>query len=131
MGFKEDLERILQSIERTSTRIWLFSATMGHEVGRVANTYLHEPQQAQVNRKEMLSETVEQFFYPTRESDKAEVLCKVIENADDFYGLVFCQTKSLVSDLTSFLNGRNYKVDCLHGDKSQNEREKTMRAFRD
>jgi len=131
MGFKDELEKILESVNRKTSHIWLFSATMGSDVRRVASHYLSDPKQVQVNRVEMLSNTVQQIFYPTRESDKAEVLCKVIENADDFYGLIFCQTKSLVSDLTTFLTSRGYKVDSLHGDKDQRSRERTMQAFRD
>jgi ATP-dependent RNA helicase DeaD len=84
-----------------------------------------------VNQTEMLSNTVEQIFYTVRESDKPEILCKVVEAADDFYGLVFCQTKALVAELTEYLAGRGVKVDCLHGDKSQDDRERTMRAFRE
>lgn len=130
MGFKEDLETILEASPRETSNIWLFSATMSKEVRRVADTYLRSPQQVQVNRTEMLSTTVEQLYYPARESDKPEILCKLIEAAEDFYGLVFCQTKSLVTDLSQYLSSRGYKVDCLHGDKSQNERERTMQAFR-
>ncbi|MCB0351084.1 MAG: DEAD/DEAH box helicase [Bdellovibrionales bacterium] len=130
MGFKEDLEKILEASPRETSNIWLFSATMSREVRRVADTYLVKPQQVQVNRTEMLSQTVEQVYYRARESDKPEVLCKLIEAADDFYGLVFCQTKALVTDLSQYLTSRGYKVDCLHGDKSQNERERTMQAFR-
>jgi len=131
MGFKEDLETILKATPREKSHIWLFSATMSKEVRRVADTYLRKPWHAHANRAEMLSTTVEQVFYPVRESDKPEVLCKLIESADDFYGLVFCQTKALVKDVTQYLQGRGYKVDCLHGDKTQNDREATMKAFRD
>ncbi len=131
MGFKEDLEKILRSTPRESSHIWLFSATMSGQVRRVADTYLRKPVMAQVNRTEMLSSTVEQIYYIVRESDKPEILCKLIELADNFYGLVFCQTKSLVMDLTQYLLDKGYKVDCLHGDKSQDDRERTMRAFRD
>jgi len=131
MGFKEDLATILESIPREKSQIWLFSATMSREVRRVADDYLRNPQQVQVNRTEMLSDTVKQFYYFTRESDKPEILCKLIESADDFYGLVFCQTKMLVSNLGLYLNGRGYKVDTLHGDKDQKEREHTMRQFRE
>jgi ATP-dependent RNA helicase DeaD len=131
MGFKDELEMLLKAIPRDSSHIWLFSATMDKDVRRVADTYLQKPQFVQANRKEMLSTTVEQFFYPTRESDKPEILCKIIEAADDFYGLIFCQTKSLVTDLTNYLISRKYLVDSLHGDKSQHERERTMQAFRD
>lgn len=131
MGFKEELETILQAADRETSQIWLFSATMDKEVRRVADTYLQKPKFVQVNRTEMLSTTVEQVYYPSRESDKPEILCKIIEAADDFYGVIFCQTKTLVVDLCHYLSGRGYKVDSLHGDKTQNEREKTMQAFRD
>jgi ATP-dependent RNA helicase DeaD len=131
MGFKEDLEKILQATPRETSHIWLFSATMSKEVRRVADTYLRKPKHAQVNKTEVLSATVSQIFYPARESDKPELVCKLIEAADDFYGLVFCQTKALVMDLTEYLTGRNYKVDSLHGDKTQQDRERTMRAFRE
>ena len=78
----------------------------------------------------MLSTTVEQLYYLTRESNKLDVLGKLIDAADDFYGIIFCQTKALVMDLTEALNGRGYKTDCLHGDKNQSAREHTMQAFR-
>jgi ATP-dependent RNA helicase DeaD len=131
MGFKEDLEKILAAVPRENSRIWLFSATMSRDVRKVADKFLRQPKQVQVNRTEMLPSTVEQYYYLTHEANKPEVLCKLIDAAQDFYGLVFCQTKSLVSDLTQYLNERSYKVDCLHGDKDQKSRERTMQAFRD
>jgi ATP-dependent RNA helicase DeaD len=131
MGFKEDLEKILKATPRAHSHIWLFSATMSKEVRRVADLYLRHPKQVQVNRVEMLSTTVEQIYYPSRESDKPEILCKLIESVDEFYGLVFCQTKALVMDVALYMQGRGYKVDSLHGDKTQNDRDRTMKAFRE
>lgn len=131
MGFKEDLEAILNGTSREESNIWLFSATMDRGVTKVADEYLRNAKQVQVNRKEVLSTTVEQIYFRARESDKPEILCKIIEAADDFYGIVFCQTKALVVDLTRYLTNRGYKVDCLHGDKDQKSREHTMQAFRD
>lgn len=131
MGFKDELEKILEASPEDSSQIWLFSATLSKEVRRVASKYLTNPAQVQVNKTEMLSNQVEQLYYMSRESDKPEILCKLIEAADDFYGLIFCQTKSLVTDLTQYLSSRGYQVDSLHGDKTQNDRERTMQAFRD
>ncbi len=131
MGFKEDLEKILQATPRSTGNIWLFSATMSKEVRRVADTYLRNPKQAQVNRTEVFSATVDQIWFPAREADKPNMVCTLVEAADDFYGLVFCQTKALVMDLAEYLAGRGYRVDSLHGDKTQNDRERTMRAFRE
>ncbi len=131
MGFKDEIDTILGSVDRETANIWLFSATMSSEVRRVADKYLTKPQMVQSNKKEMLSATVNQLYYVTRESNKPEILCKLIEAAEDFYGVIFCQTKSLVADLSQYLVDRGYKVDCLHGDKDQRSREKTMQSFRD
>lgn len=131
MGFREDLETILKATSNETSNIWLFSATMSKEVRKVADKYLKKPKLVQVNRTEMLSSTVEQVYYRMKESDKPEILSRIIESVDDFYGLVFCQTKAMVTDLTQFLIERGLKVDCLHGDKDQKSREKTMQAFRD
>lgn len=131
MGFKDELEAILKAAPRSTCNIWLFSATMNREVRRVADTYLNTPKQVQSNKTEMLSTTVKQIYYQTKESNKPEVLCKLIDAADDFYGIIFCQTRLLTIDLTRYLTDRGYKVDCLHGDKDQKSRERTMQSFRD
>jgi ATP-dependent RNA helicase DeaD len=131
MGFRDELESVMKSIPEEQRNIWFFSATMDKQVSRVVDTYLKNPKQVQINRKEVLSATIKQYFYPVRESDKPEILCKLIESADEFYGIIFCQTKQMVSDLTNYLNDRGYRVDCLHGDKTQSAREQTMQSFRD
>ncbi len=131
MGFKEDLEFILGHVPPGMSNTWLFSATMSPGVRKVADEYLRQPQQVQVNRTEMLPATIEQLYFCTQESNKPEILCKLIESADAFYGIIFCQTKSLVIDLTQYLRGRSYSVDCLHGDMDQSARERVMKSFRD
>lgn len=131
MGFKEDLELILQGAPREKCNFWFFTATMDRNVRRVAEVHLKNPKQVQVNKTEVLSTTVEQIYYPTKEGNKPEILCKIVDAADGFYGLVFCQTKELVKNLTQFLIEKGYKADCLHGDKDQNARERTMAGFRD
>ncbi|HMN69064.1 MAG TPA: DEAD/DEAH box helicase [Bdellovibrionales bacterium] len=130
MGFREDMETILSNVPEESRRTWLFSAPMSPSVRKVADEFLTDPQQVQVNRSEMLSSTVEQYYYMTQEKNKPEILCKLIDSADDFYGVIFCQTKNLVVDLTRYLNERGYKADSLHGDKTQAAREMTLADFR-
>ncbi|MEK6556367.1 MAG: DEAD/DEAH box helicase [Bdellovibrionota bacterium] len=131
MGFREDMETIIAAVKNEDRKTWLFSATMSAPVRKVADKFLKNPKQVQVNRTETLSSTVEQKFYMTQEKNKPEVLCKLIDAAEDFYGVVFCQTKSLVVDLTRYLNERNYKADSLHGDMSQPARESAIAAFRE
>lgn len=129
MGFKEEIDRVVEMLDGANT--WLFSATMSPEVRRVVNSSLHNPVTVQVSKPNTLATGVEQYFYRVNEPDKPELVCKLIEAADEFYGIIFCQTKALVADLTRFMLDRGYKVDCLHGDMDQNSRERTMQAFRD
>ncbi len=131
MGFKEELDTIVASMPKEESNTWLFSATMSREVLALTRKNLRDPKSVQVNRTEMLSSGVEQYYYRSQEYEKPEMICKLVDAADDFYGLIFCQTKALVADLTSFLADRGYRVDCLHGDKDQTSREHTMQAFRD
>jgi ATP-dependent RNA helicase DeaD len=100
-------------------------------VQHVADNYLKNPQRVQINKTEVLSSTVEQIYFKTHEYDKPELLCRLVDAADDFYGIVFCQTKALVADVTTFLSGKGYKADCLHGDLDQTARDRVMKAFRD
>ncbi len=130
MGFREAIETILKGVSREQSNFWLFSATMSPQVRKVSEQFLRNPQKVQVNRTEMLSSTVEQYYYMTSEKNKPEVLCKLIDAADDFYGVIFCQTKALVIDLTRYISERGYQVDSLHGDMSQSAREAAMEAFR-
>lgn len=131
MGFQNDLETILTQVPAGQCQTWLFAATMSPEVRKVSEKYLTKPKQVQVNRTEMLSGTVEQVYYATQESNKPEVLCKLIDAASEFYGIVFCQTKALVADLHQYLVQRGYPADCLHGDMDQTSRGRTLRKFRE
>ncbi len=131
MGFKEEIESILERVQQEEKhQTWLFSATMSPEIRKIADQFLDQPEQIQVNKQEGVSKAVKQFFYTVREDEKPEVLQKLIDQAPDFYGLIFCQTKALVVDLTERLRARGYAVDCLHGDMEQDARERTMKAFK-
>jgi ATP-dependent RNA helicase DeaD len=132
MGFRDDMETILKKTVKEERNIWLFSATMSTSVKKVADAFLENAQSVQVNRgAAMLSATVEQTYFMTQEKNKPEILCKIIDAADDFFGLVFCQTKALVVDLQRYLSERGYAVDCLHGDMNQRERDAAMTRFRE
>jgi len=132
MGFKEELERILAAMQKAkqTCKTWLFSATLQPELRRVAERYLKDPVRVHINSTEVLSGTVEQTYYLVNEEDKPEAICRFLAVAEDFYGLIFCQTKVLVSELTNMLRQRGHLADELHGDKSQNEREQTLKRFR-
>ena len=77
-----------------------------------------------------MTDLTEQIYFEVKESDKFEALCRIIDIEDEFYGLVFCRTKNDTSQLAQKLGDRGYSADALHGDLSQQEREKILNKFR-
>ncbi|XGC81961.1 DEAD/DEAH box helicase [Bdellovibrio bacteriovorus] len=137
MGFKEDLETILkathpddQDSHRAACRTWLFSATMSTEVRRISNSYLENPETVQVNKAGGTAETIEQVYYTVKDSYKTEVISRLLQTLPEFYGIIFCQTKMEVAELADILTQRGFPADSLHGDKSQAEREQTLKKFK-
>lgn len=131
MGFREEIEFILKSVnQEVKHQTWLFSATMSRDVRHIADKFLHAPKQVQINQNTGVSTTVSQFFYQVREEAKPHVVEQLIDSISGFYGLIFCQTKALVIELTDYLRRDGYPADCLHGDMSQDARERIMRAFK-
>lgn len=138
MGFKDDLEMILKathkeesSSSRAACKTWLFSATMSSDIRRVADTYLESPATVQINKVGGgVSATVEQVYYTVKNSNKTEVIGRILQTLPQFYGIIFCQTKMEVVELADNLNRRGFMADSLHGDRNQREREVTLKKFR-
>ncbi|MGZ3802305.1 MAG: DEAD/DEAH box helicase [Bdellovibrio sp.] len=137
MGFKEDLETILKATHpedmdsnRAACRTWLFSATMSKEVRRLAEMYLENPETVQVNKSGGTAETIEQVYYTVKDAYKTEVIARLLQVLPEFYGIIFCQTKMEVAELADVLTQRGFPADSLHGDKSQAEREATLKKFK-
>lgn len=138
MGFKEALETILTATQpnedsgsvRAACRTWCFSATMSTEVRRLTSTYLENPETVQVNKGGSTADTIEQVYYTVKNSYKTEVIGRLLQTLPEFYGIIFCQTKMEVAELADVLTQRGFPADSLHGDKSQQEREATLKKFK-
>ncbi|QDK39682.1 ATP-dependent RNA helicase [Bdellovibrio sp. NC01] len=138
MGFKEPLDFILSAThpdddtqaERAACRTWLFSATMSSEVRRLSEKYLENPETVQANKVGSTASTIQQVYYTVKNSAKMEVICRLLQTLPEFYGIIFCQTKMEVAELAEMLTQRGFPADSLHGDKSQQEREMTLKKFK-
>lgn len=131
-GFKEDLEFILDATkeEDSEPQTWLFSATMSSSVEKIASSYLKVSEKTEIKKETQLSTTVKQMYCAVNEKDKIEVLTRVLQAEEDFYGMVFCEMKSQVATLARILTERGFPADAIHGDRSQQEREQTLARFR-
>ncbi|QLY27341.1 DEAD/DEAH box helicase [Bdellovibrio sp. KM01] len=138
MGFKDALDFILSathpddaaSNERAACRTWLFSATMSTEVRRITEKYLENPETVAVNKVGSTADTIDQVYYTVKNMHKTEVISRLLQTLPEFYGIIFCQTKMEVAELSDILAQRGFPTDSLHGDKSQQEREATLKKFK-
>lgn len=129
MGFIEDIEAIFAQANPAS-RILLFSATMPKPILRIAETFMGE---YEICEEEGFVEEpllIDQSYWVVREGEKIEALVRLIDIANDFYGLVFTQTKNDADTVTRLLDERGYEVAALHGDIPQGQREKILARFR-
>ncbi len=129
MGFREDIEFILQAVPKERQTVF-FSATIPRPIQELIQKYARDPQQVRIEQKGMTVPTVEQTYYEVDRRFKIELLTRIIDIHDLKLGIVFCNTKRMVDDLVDHLNAQGYSADRLHGDMSQNMRDRVMNKFR-
>jgi ATP-dependent RNA helicase DeaD len=129
MGFREDIEHIL-SHATARQAAWLFSATMPKEVRRIAETFMEHPVEIKVNSNET-AKNIKHVYYQCQSSQKYETLKRLIDFNPGMYGIIFTRTKMEAQDIAEKLLKEGYEIDALHGDLSQQQRDKVMGRFRE
>lgn len=129
MGFQPQLEAILAALPRRRQTL-LFSATLGPDVSRFAREELHKPVRVEVTRSGTPAERAEQRLYVVKPEEKSALLLTLLAR-DEETALVFTRTKERADKVHGALERAGYRVGVLHADRTQNERNQTMRAFRE
>ena len=129
IGFLPDLQRILSYLPKQRTTL-LFSATFSPEIKRLAGSYLQDPVTIEVARPNETASTVEQRFFAAADDDKRRVIKKVLNDRGLQLAFIFSNSKLGCARLARALERDGYKTGALHGDKSQDERLKTLEAFK-
>jgi ATP-dependent RNA helicase DeaD len=130
MGFQDDIEFILQNTpQREST--WLFSATMPPEIRRVSKKYMKQPHEITVGKVNTALKNIDHQFYITTAHQRYEALKRLIDFNPGIYGIVFTRTKVDAQNIAEKLTREGYDIDALHGDLTQQQRDKVMGEFRE
>ena len=129
MGFKEDIETILQRTPDTR-RTMLFSATMPKEIANIAKRYMKNFEEITVGTKNSGAENVEHIYYVSQARQRYLVLKRIVDLNPDVYGIVFCRTRQETKEVADKLMQDGYNADALHGDLSQAQRDTVMQKFR-
>jgi ATP-dependent RNA helicase DeaD len=129
MGFIEDIEAILEKCG-PRRRILLFSATMPEGILRVAKKHFGEYEIVEDFSEAVATELAEQVWLEVREGDRLEALCRVIDSEEDFFGIVFTATRIEAERVSAALEERGYESEALHGEITQDRRERILARFR-
>lgn len=129
MGFREDIEAILRKTP-SARQTLLFSATMPPLIMRLARAYQKNPHTIRVAHEKLTAPLIEQFYVETESSKKLDLLTRLIDIHNPKLAIVFCNTKRRVDEVSTDLRARGYASDGIHGDMTQQKRNKVMDRFR-
>ncbi|MFN7643520.1 MAG: DEAD/DEAH box helicase [Burkholderiales bacterium] len=130
MGFLPDIQRIINLLSKDRQNL-MFSATFSGEIRKLAESFLKNPQLIEVARRNALAENITQVVYrvPSVEHKRAAVAKLVRDNALSQV-IVFSNTKIGCGRLARELEKDGLNSAAIHGDKSQQERLKTLEDFK-
>ena len=129
MGFREDIENILQYIPKERQTI-LFSATMPPEILAITHKYQNNPILIKTNTKSKTVESIEQYYYIVPMGKKFDALDLLLIKNQPKSSMIFCNTKKMVDELTNILVSKGYKAAGIHGDMKQLQRTSVMNSFK-
>ncbi len=130
MGFREDIEFILGNTPNRNS-IWLFSATMPNEVRQVSKRYMQQPAEITIGKVNAANVNIDHQFYVTSGVNRYHTIKRIIDFNPGMYGIVFTRTKADAQHITESLIREGYDIEALHGDLTQQQRDKVMGRFRE
>lgn len=131
LGFLPDVEKLF-SYTPEDRQTMLFSATMPGAIVSLARKYQNKPVHIRVNDPDegLTKADIKQFVYRAHSLDKDEVVGRILQAEGRGKTVIFCRTKRQAAKLSEELIDRGFNAAALHGDMSQEAREKSMAAFR-
>ena len=130
MGFQDDIEFILKNTPNRES-IWLFSATMPAEIRKVSKRYMKEPVEVTIGKVNATNKSIDHQYYLTSAQHRYETLKRIIDFNPGIYGIIFTRTKADAQDVAQRLTREGYDIDAIHGDLTQQQRDRVMGQFRD
>ena len=130
MGFIHDIRRIIAKIPAKRQTLF-FSATMPSEIEDLARVMLRNPARVAVTPVASTVEKVEQRVIHVDRSDKPSLLAEILRSEAVDRALIFTRTKHGADKVVRSLNKSGLAAEAIHGNKSQNQRERVLAAFRE
>ncbi len=128
MGFLPDMKTIISWLPKKRQTL-LFSATMPNEIKKLAGSIMTDPALVEIERSKP-SQSVEQRAYRLRSKQKVDLVKKIFETIKWESCIIFTSTKKGTDELQRLLKREGIKAASIHGDRSQDERNKALQAFK-
>ncbi|TLM99367.1 MAG: DEAD/DEAH box helicase, partial [Actinobacteria bacterium] len=129
MGFWPDVRRILALLPERRQNL-LFSATMDPRVSKIIETILTDPVRIEVTPASTPVERIDQIVHPVSHGQKTELLVKLLKDGGHTRTIVFARTKHRADRLARQLTRAGVGAAPIHGDRSQNQRQKALDEFK-
>ena len=129
MGFINDIKKIVKLVPNDRQTL-LFSATMPISIRELAEMFLKNPVKVEVAPVSSTAENVEQRLYYVDKADKRKLLYHLITQENITDTLVFSRTKHGADNIVKALRKQGVAADAIHGDKSQNARQRVLESFK-
>jgi len=129
MGFVNDVKKIVKLTPKNRQTL-LFSATMPIAIRELAEMFLQDPATVSVSPVSSTAENVEQRVYFVEKTEKRNLLYHLLKNENLSDVLVFSRTKHGADNVVKALRKNNIAAEAIHGDKSQNARQRVLEAFK-
>jgi ATP-dependent RNA helicase RhlE len=129
MGFLPSLRMILEKLP-PKRQTMLFSATIEKSVAYLVDSYVRNPVRIAVETCTKTAAQIDLFCYEVSQASKFDLLVHLLKHEKGSF-LVFVSTKEGADRLAKFLERGRYKVACIHGDRSQSQRNEALQGFKD
>jgi ATP-dependent RNA helicase RhlE len=129
MGFIRDVRRIVAALPRTRQSM-LFSATMPGEVAHLVGEILHNPARVDISPQAIAADAIDQRVYFVEAKDKRALLHDLLRDRALSRVIVFTRTKHGADKVARYIEGAGHSVEAIHGNKSQNTRQRALESFR-
>jgi ATP-dependent RNA helicase RhlE len=130
MGFIHDVKKIL-SVLPTKRQSLFFSATMPPNIIKLANTILVHPSKVAVTPVSSTVDIIDQSLFFVEKNDKNNLLVDLLNRKNIQTALVFTRTKHGADKVSKALMKQNIKAEAIHGNKSQNARQRALTNFKE
>jgi len=130
MGFVHDIKRILKIIPAKRQSLF-FSATMPDNIKKLGESILTNPKSVEVTPVSSTAETIQQELYHVGQTSKNDLLRHILADNEIESALVFTRTKHGADKVVKILSRNNISAEAIHGNKSQNARQRALGNFKD